>query len=357
VRLHTYGLTAFSLGALVLSGCAGNAGSNTVDNNPTSPGRSTRPASKAVVVGVVFDSGGRGDQGFNDSAWNGVQRAKKELIVTDRTVDSKSMKDFETNLAAMAEQGPDLVVAVGVTQGKALEKVAPKFPNVKFVIVDGDVKGDNVRSLQFAEHEGSFLAGYLAGLTTKTNKVGFVGGMDIPLIHKFEVGYAAGLKAANPSAVLLAPKYSGGWDDVDKCKAAANILFGEGADIVYQAAGRGGTGVIVAAKEQGKYAIGVDNDQDHLAKGNVLTSMVKHVDDAVYQAIKDVADGKFTAGLKKYDVKSGLIGLSEMKYTKDKVGAQNLAKVKKVTEQVAKGEIKVPATEEELAKFQAAARK
>jgi basic membrane protein A and related proteins len=223
--------------------------------------------------------------------------------------------------------------------------------------VDGGVKADNVRSLVFNEQEGSFLAGYVAGLMTKTNKVGFVGGMDNDLIHKFEAGYFAGAKTANPDVEMLAPKYSGSWDDVVKCKAAANVLFSQGADVVYQAAGRGGLGVIEAAKEQRKFAIGVDNDQDELAKGNVLTSMVKHVDEAVYQTIKDVRDGKFTAGVKVYDLKGGGVGLSEMKFTKDKVGKENLARLDKVKAQILKGEVKVPATREDLTKYVGALKK
>ena len=356
------GWLAMSIAGIAIVGCGGNAGStsgmDTSSNNPALPGRAAaKMGGKAVVVGIVFDNGGRGDQGFNDSAWNGIVKAQKTLDVQERRVDSKAEKDFESNLTALAQGGPDLVIAVGASQKKALEKVAPAYPNVKFAIVDAEVKGDNVRSLVFSEEQGSFLAGYLAGLMTKTNKVGFVGGVDMDLIRKFESGYAAGLKQANPSAEMLAPKYSGGWDDADTCKAAANVLYGQGADIVYQAAGRGGLGVIKAAKEQGKFAIGVDNDQDGLAQGTVLTSMVKHVDEAVYQTIKDVSDSKFVAGVRKFDLKGGGVGLSEMKFTKDKIGKDNLAKLKIVSDDIIKGEIKVPATREEVAKYQPVALK
>jgi basic membrane protein A len=251
----------------------------------------------------------------------------------------------------MADAGCDIVFAIGITQQKALETVAPKYPNVKFGIVDANVAAPNVRSLLFTEHEGSFLAGYLAALTTKTKKVGFVGGMEIPLIKKFQAGYEAGVKTADPSVEVLPAKYTGNWDSQDKGKVSANILYSSGADIVYHAAGRAGLGVIAAAKEQGKFAIGVDSDQDEVEKGFVLTSMIKRVDEAVYQTIKDAVENKFSAGNKIYDLKVGGVGLSEMKFTKEKIGKEKLDKVKEVTTKIVKGDIKVPSNAEELAKY------
>jgi len=346
-----------ALGSVI--GCAGQNGSNSAIDNPasrdfTSPrGNNVRSNSgKQLLVGVVYDSGGLGDKSFNDSAHAGIIRAKKDFGIEEKSIESKSEKDFEGNLTGMADAGCDLVVAVGITQQKALEAVAPKYPNVKFAIVDAPVSAPNVRSLLFTEHEGSFLAGYLAGLTTKTNKVGFVGGMEIPLIKKFQAGYEAGVKTANPSAEVLPAKYTGNWDSQDKAKVAANLLFTSGADIVYHAAGRAGLGVISAAKEQGKYAIGVDSDQDDVEKGSVLTSMIKRVDEAVYQTVKDLNEGKFTPGNKVYDLKAGGVGLSEMRFTKDKIGKENLDKVKAITAKIIKGDIKVPSNQEELAKYE-----
>ena len=354
IRLTSWFGTMVAAAAVV--GCAGNNTTNSAIDNPAardftnSQGRSGATGKK-ILVGVVFDSGGLGDKSFNDSAWAGIQRSVKEFAITEKHIESKNEKDFETNLTAMADAGCDLVFAIGITQQKALETVAPKYPNVKFAIVDANVTAPNVRSLLFTEQEGSFLAGYLAALTTKTKKVGFVGGMEIPLIKKFQAGYEAGVKTADPSVEVLPAKYTGNWDSQDKGKVAANILYSSGADIVYHAAGRAGLGVIAAAKEQGKFAIGVDSDQDEVAKGSVLTSMIKRVDEAVYQTIKDTSTGKFTAGNKLYDLKIGGVGLSEMKYTKDKVGKENLDKIAQVSAKIVKGEIKVPANPDELAKY------
>jgi basic membrane protein A len=330
--------------ALSLVGC---------DPAPKSGGQ---PGS-TLKVGLVFDSGGRGDKSFNDSAWEGLERAHKDFKVEEHTVDSKSQSDYEPNIEALSEAGNDLVVAVGISMKDAVEKVAPKFPNVKYAIVDASVTAPNVRSLLFKEEEGSFLAGYLAGLTTKSNKIGFVGGMELPLIKKFEYGYEAGAKTANPKVELLPAKFTGGWDNVDDAKAAANVLFNQGADIVYHAAGRAGLGVIGAAKDHGKYAIGVDSDQDYIEKGTVLTSMVKHVDVAVYETIKDVKEGKFAPGDKIYDLKSGGVDLSPMTYTKDTIGSANLAKVSEIADGIKSGNVKVPSTAEELTSYLSATKR
>lgn len=325
--------------ALALTGCG-----DSVSNDKAVADTSAEP----LKVGVVFDSGGRGDKSFNDSAWAGIQKAKAEFGIEELSVDSRSAKDFEPNLRAMAEQGVKLVFAVGLMQREALAKVAPEFPETKFVLIDEEVDAPNVRSVKFKEEEGSFLAGYAAALASESGKIGFVGGMELPLIKKFEVGYSAGAKTARPDIVVLPAKYTGSWDDSGQGKVAASVLFKGGADVVYHAAGRAGLGVIAAAKDAGKYAIGVDSDQDYVAEGRVLTSMIKRVDEAVYSTIKDVLDGSFSAGLKIYDLKGGGVGLSPMTYTKDAFGAENLAKVEEMREKIMSGEILVPTTEAEL---------
>jgi basic membrane protein A len=343
-----------SLLALVAIGCGGQEQSSSTNELGT---QSRQPASgKKITVGIVFDAGGKGDKSFNDSAWAGIERAKRDLTITEKSVNSKSEKDYEDNLTSLAEGGCDLVFAIGMNMQSALEKVALAFPNTKFAIVDAEVKGPNIRSLLFKEEEGSFLAGYVAGLATKTNKIGFVGGKEIDLIKKFYYGYAAGAKTSNPKIEVLAAKYTGSWDNADNAKAATLSLYGEGADVVYQAAGRAGQGVINAAKtqtESGKvvYAIGVDQDQDDLAPGSVLTSMVKRVDESVFQTIKDLKNGKFTGETKTYDLKDDGVGITQMKYTKDKVSAEGLANLKKIEEKIKKGEFKVPATEKEYSVF------
>ncbi len=330
--------------AALMVGCGGEPTANN-----QAPGTTGASEGKKLVVGIVFDSGGTGDKSFNDSAAAGIDRAVKDLGIEKKTADSASENDYEPNLTTLATEAKcDIVFAIGINMQKALEKVAPEHPNVKFAIVDAPVKGDNVRSLLFKEEEGSFLAGYLAGLMSKTGKIGFVGGQEIPLIKKFYYGYAAGAKTANPSIVILPEKYTGNWDNVDVAKAAAKTLFSGGADIVYHAAGRAGQGVIKAAKEAGVYAIGVDSDQDYLAEGTVLTSMIKRVDESVFQTISDLKAGKFTAEDKIYDLKASGVGLSEMKFTKDKIGEANLKKIDEIKAMIVEGKIVVPATKEQF---------
>ncbi len=356
MRLWQLG-TALSLLGLAMAGCnsGGNTGETTGSGGGTTGG--TAQGGKTLKIGLVFDSGGRGDKSFNDSAYRGLEKAKTELGIEEKTVDSAKEADYENNLETHAAGGCDLIFAVGISMKTALTNVAPKHPNVKFAIVDEAVDAPNVRSLVFKEEEGSFLAGYLAGLMSTSNKLGFVGGKEIPLIKKFEVGYAAGAHTANPAIEVLPAKYTGDWNNVDLGKQNAKVLFGQGADVVYSAAGRCGLGVIEAAKEENKYAIGVDSDQDYLAEGRVLTSMIKRVDESVFQTIRDLKDGKFDVGTKVYDLKANGVGLSEMKFTKDAIGAEKLAKVEEISKKIASGEIKVPATADELTAYLASVKK
>lgn len=308
----------------------------------------TNDSAKALKIGVVYDSGGRGDKSFNDSAWDGIERAKKEFGIEALEVETKAAKDYINNLSSMAEEGCDLVIAVGLAQTEPLKEVATKYPNTKFAIVDGDSSGlDNIRSLKFNEEEGSYMVGYLAGLMSKTGKFGFIGGKEIPLIKKFQYGYFAGVKMANPAATLLPAKYTGNWDNVDTAKAAANMLFDDGADVVYAAAGRAGLGALKAASDRKVFAIGVDSDQDYLYPGTVLTSMVKRVDNAVFNTIKDLKAGSYEKGDHTYTLKEGGVGISELKHTKDLIGAEKLTKLEEVKAKIESGEIKVPATEED----------
>ncbi len=247
--------------------------------------------------------------------------------------------------------------AVGYKMEDALKEVAAQFPNVKFAIVDGSAPegAQNCSALQFKEQEGTFLAGYLAALVSKTHTIGFVGGEQGALIGKFEAGYKAGAKTAglNPDTQVKVA-YTGDWNDQSKGKSQAMQEFGAGADIIFQAAGKAGLGVIQAASEKGTgfYAIGVDQDQDGEAPGRVLTSMVKHVDTAVYDTIKKVQAGQFAPGAHVYDLKEGGIGLSEMKHTKQDIPADVLAKLEKVTKMVADGQIVPPSKVEDVAAFQ-----
>lgn len=322
-----------------------------------STGSPSGNASKKMKVGIVFDSGGKDDKSFNASAWRGIERAMTDFSIEEAHIESKSEKDYESNLAALADSGCEVIFSVGINTAKALEAVAPKYPKVKFAIIDGVVDQPNVRSLLFNEEQGSFLAGYLAGLMTKTNKIGFVGGMEIDLIKKFYSGYAAGAYTANPKVEILPDKYAGSWNDADLAKTAAVSLFTQRADIVYHAAGKAGIGVFNAAKESGKHAIGVDSDQDEIYPGVILTSMIKRVDESVYSTIKDVLDEKFTPGSKVYDLAAGGVGLSEMKYTKDLIGKEKIDKVNAAAEEIKAGKIKVPTTKSELDSYRAGLQK
>ena len=358
--MTTTKLSLAALAALLLVGC-GNDSSKSPDAAGASSANAGAPKGKSIKVGVVFDSGGRGDKSFNDSAFAGVQKAEKDLGIAEsdvKTVDSKSAKDYAGNLSQLAESGCDVVFAVGIGQDVALKDVAPKYPNVKFGLIDGVLDAPNVRSIVFTEEQGSFLAGYAAALASKTGTVGFVGGKKIPLIEKFQAGYEAGAKMANPAIAILPAKYTDSWDDVAIGKAMADSLFSGGADVVYHAAGRGGLGVIAAARDaDGKLAIGVDSDQDDEAKGKVLTSMVKHVDEAVFQTIEDVRDGKFTAGTKVFDLKDGGVGLTDFRNTKDKLGPDGMKKLDAAAAKVKDGTYKVPTTLADVPAFLASAKK
>lgn len=339
---------ALIAGSIVaLGGCSPQGGDAAGTDNKG--GNSTE---KKLKVGIVFDTGGRNDKSFNASAWRGAEKCEKELGVEVMPVESNKESDYAGNLSALADKGCDIVIGVGITMRTAVEQAAPNYPKVKFVNIDGEpLPMDNVRTIQFAEHEGSFLVGYVAGLMTKTGKLGFVGGMKLPLIEKFRVGYMAGAKTARKDIEILPAKYTGDWVNTDQAKVAAELLFGSGADIVYHAAGKAGLGVIAAAKDKNLYAIGVDSDQDDVAEGRVLTSMIKNVDEGVFQTVKDLKEGKWTAGAVTYDLKSGGVGTSEFRFTKDLIGAENLKKLDEIKQKVVSGEIKVPFDEAGYTQF------
>jgi len=325
-------------GLVVLTGCGtGTKGSDVI---PADKGTGTE---KKLKLGIVFDTGGKNDKSFNASAWRGAERCEKELGVEIMPVESNKESDYTNNLSALADKGCDIVVGVGITMRTAIEQAAPNYPKVKFVSIDGEpLAMDNVRTIQFAEEEGSFLVGYVAGLVSKTGKLGFVGGMKLPLIEKFRFGYMAGAKTARKDIEFLPAKFTGDWVNTDQAKVATEVLYGSGADIVYHAAGKAGLGVIAAAKEKNLFAIGVDSDQDDVAPGRVLTSMIKNVDEGVFMTVKDLKEGKWAAGTVMYDLKSGGVGTSEFKNTKEVIGAENLAKLEEIKKKIIAGEIKVP---------------
>ena len=259
----------------------------------------------------MFDIGGRGDKSFNDAAYAGLERAQKELGVTFTTLETSEGSDREAQMRQIAASDAKLVFGVGFLFTDDIKTLAREFPDQKFACVDytvtpGDTLPPNLVALKFREEEGSFLVGALAGLLTKTGKVGFVGGMEIPLIRKFQAGFAAGVKAVNPKAQVLV-KYAGNtgsaFKDPTKGKELALSEYHAGADIIFHASGSTGLGVFEAARELGKLAIGVDSDQHDEAPGAILTSMVKRVDTVVFDTIRDLKAGQWNGGMHEFGLK------------------------------------------------------
>ncbi len=251
---------------------------------------------------VIFDMGGKFDKSFNQAGYDGAERWKKETGKPYLEFEISNPAQREQALRRMAERNANPIVGIGFSQASALEKVAKEFPKVQFVIIDSVVGLPNVQSVVFKEHEGSFLVGMMAVLASKTGKVGFVGGMDIPLIRKFQCGFEQGAKFANPKAEVSANMTGttpAAWNDPARGAELAKAQFAKGVDVIFAAAGGTGTGVYQAAKDGGKLAIGVDSNQNHLHPGVMLTSMVKRVDVAVANAFKGVKPGTTTVlGLK-----------------------------------------------------------
>jgi basic membrane protein A len=250
---------------------------------------------------VVFDMGGKFDKSFNEAAYNGMEKWKKETGKKYLEFEISNESQREQALRRMAERGATPIIGIGFGQASAIEKLAKEFPKLQFAIIDMVVDLPNVQSVVFKEQEGSFLVGAMAAMASKTGKVGFVGGMDIPLIRKFQCGYEQGAKYANPKAEVFANMTGttgAAWNDPARGGELAKAQFAKGADVVFAAAGGTGMGVYQAAKDSQKLAIGVDSNQNHLQPGTMLTSMVKGVDVAVYNVAKAHKPGISVLGLK-----------------------------------------------------------
>lgn len=377
--------------AVLVSGCK--------KESPSDGG--SRPAStaKSLKVGLVTDVGGRGDHSFNDSALRGLElwaggkeyasgryqdvsadEVKKSLPadlaarqpaiapvgITPVVLQSKAQEDYEPNLQLLVDQGAALTIGVGYMLEPSVEAIAKRNPDARFLLIDSPVldaqgapvKLPNVRTVIFREEQGSFLVGALAGLVTKTGKVGFVGGMEVPLIKKFEAGFRAGVATTHPTAAeALLVNYTGSFDNVARGKQVAQDLLAKGVDVVFHAAGSDGQGVIQAVKEaraagKNAYVIGVDSDQHHVAPDAVLTSMVKRVDLAVYEAARDVANDAWTADDKVLGLAEGGVGYAPIRVELADKDAL-VAKVEALRERIVKGELTVPQTPAELAAFKA----
>ena len=288
---------------------------------------------------VIFDMGGKFDKSFNEAAYNGAERWKKETNKPYLEFEISNATQREQAMRRMAERSANPIIGVGFSMGSSMEKTAKEFPKLNFTIIDFVVNLPNVESVVFREHEGSFLVGMMAAMASKTGKVGFVGGMDVPLIRKFQCGYEQGAKYANPKVEVLANMTGTtptAWNDPARGGELAKAQFAKGADVVFAAAGGTGIGVYAAAKDGGKLAIGVDSNQNHLHPGTMLTSMVKRVDVAVYNSFKQHKPGVTSLGLKE-----GGVDYALDQHNAKLVSADMKAKVDAAKADIIAGKVKV----------------
>ncbi len=311
-----------------------------------------------IKVGIVFDIGGKNDRSFNAAAWEGVRRAAKDFDIVLRDVEPGNPTSIEPAMRAFAERNFDLIIGIGFAQGPIMQKVATDYPNIKFAIVDGvilDKDGKplpNVADLVFREHEGSYLVGMIAAEKSKTGVLGFVGGMDIPLIHRFETGYAEGARAVNPN-IKIVDNYVGvtdsAWNNPGKGKELALNQIEKGADVIFTAAGNSGLGAFDAVEQYGrnaqgeanKFVIGVDSNQNGQKPGFVLTSMVKRVDNAVYDVVKDLTTGKFEGGFHTFGLDKDGVAYALDENNRSIISPEVVQKVEEAKGKIISGEIKV----------------
>ena len=301
-------------------------------------------SAKDFLPAIVYDFGGKFDRSFNQSASEGAERFKKDTGIAFREFEITNAAQREQAMAQLAKRGSSLIVAVGFTQASAVEKVAKEFPDVKFVLIDAVVDLPNVQSINFREQESSFLCGMAAALASKTGKVGFVGGMDIPLIRKFALGYTEGVKYVNPSDEVfenMTGTTPAAWGDPTKGAELAKSQFGRGADVIFHAAGATGIGVMQAAADAGLLSIGCDSNQDYLHPGSVLTSAVKRVDVAVYKAAVAAKDGTWKPGQLVLGLAEDGVDYSLDEYNRKLITPEMEAKLNQAKADIISGKIKV----------------
>lgn len=359
---YSFVCAALTAGALFVSGTAACKRAPKEEKPPqesvvapatTGTATTAEPAKAGsnIKIGLVFDVGGLGDKSFNDAANRGLVKAKEELGVQVQYIEPGDGSDRESALRQRAAAGDNLVIGVGFIFSDDITKLAGQFPDSKFACIDYNLPQGiekppaNLVGLSFREHEGSFLVGAIAGRVTKTKKVGFVGGMKIPLIRKFEAGFTAGVKQTCPDCTVLSA-YAGtepkAFADPTKGKELAMAQYARGVDIVFHASGKTGDGVFDAAKEQKKFAIGVDSDQFHVAPCCVLTSMIKKVDVAVFDTIKEVSENKFKGGVHEFGLAEDGVGFVYDENNKAFIPQAVVDEVNGLAKQVIAGTIKVP---------------
>jgi basic membrane protein A len=304
----------------------------------------------AVKIGLVTDVGGINDRSFNQNAWVGLQRFRNDKGAIISYIEARDAGDYSANINTFVDQNVDLIWGIGSIFGDDIAQAGRDYPNQKFAIVDyayspGEVPNNNITGVVFAAEECSFLVGYIAGKATKTNKVGYVNGISSPATESLAAGYYAGILTANPDAEIMG-RYSGTLGDPEVDKNIAKQYFFAGVDIIYHAAGGTGAGVIEAAREEGKWAIGVDMDQNYMAPDNVLTSALKRVDNALYDVSESVQTGTFRGGdTLLYNLKNNGIGYAT---TGNHIPPAIIQEVEAVKARIISGEQKVPATAAEL---------
>ncbi len=304
----------------------------------------TGAAAADPKLGIVYDAGGKFDKSFNQSAYEGAERFKKETGIKYIEVQASSDTQAEQVLRGLARKKLDLIAAIGFSQTQAVQKVAAEFPGVRFVLVDGDAKGANVNSILFKEEEGSYLVGVAAAMASKSKKIGFIGGMDIPLIRAFSCGYVQGAKSVNPKIEMMQNMVgttSAAWNDPAKGGELARAQFDRGVDVVYAVAGGSGLGSLQTAKAKGKLAIGVDSNQNYLHPGTMLTSMVKRVDGAVYDSFMQMKNGSWKAGLSYRGLKEGGVDWVVDKDNRAVVSPEMEKKVNEAKSAIINGKVKV----------------
>jgi basic membrane protein A len=301
-------------------------------------------AQTAIKPAIVYANGGKFDKSFNEGVSNGAKKFTDETKIAVADFEPANETQFEQALRRFAQRGQDPIIAVGFSQAVALEKVGKEFPNTHFTIIDSVVKLPNVQSVVFREHEGSFLVGMLAAMASKTGKVGFVGGMDIPLVRKFQCGYEQGIKYANPKAELISNMTGttpAAWNDPGRGAELAKGQFDRGVDVVYAAAGSTGIGILQAAKDRGKYGIGVDSNQNYLHPGTMLTSMLKRVDVAAYSSFKAMQGGTWRGDVQVLGLKEGGVDWALDQYNEKLITPEMKAKVDAAKADIIAGKITV----------------
>ncbi len=308
----------------------------------------TTKASSDLKVGLITDVGGIHDHSFNETSWKGLEKAKTDFGVEINYLESKTDADYTSNIETFVDEEYDLIICVGFKLAEATKKAAEAHPETKFAIIDdaSNATLPNVTCLTFKQEQASYLVGYVAGLMTKTNNVGFVLGMASDMMNKFGYGYLAGVYAANPKATVQQIN-ANNFADPAIGKTSATTMITKGADIIFHAAGGTGVGVIQACQEAKKYAIGVDTDQSSLAPDTVITSAMKSVDNAVYDSVKQLVEGTLKGGEVVYDLAKGGVDIAP---TTNLLSEDVLKKVEEVKAKILSGEVVVPGTKDEFEK-------